>query len=162
MPLLQLHCGVNTTLAASKPCGSTALMAPGTWNLLPALSHFVFICYWNVNRKANKQNPSELQAWLGDSSSHTSREHEEAFPIFRGFISWKTRMVFLQFLGKHAHVPVPGPVILQSIWKWSASITEMQIKREWGFATRCWTEKYAVTPSKCWKATGNDKTKEKM
>lgn len=76
-------------------------------------------------------------------------------------------MVFLQFLGKHAHVPVPGLVTLQSIWKWFISITEMQIKREWGFATRCWTQKYAVIPSKCWKAMGNgisnkNKTKEKI
>lgn len=39
-------------------------------------------------------------------------------------------MVFLQFSGKHAHVPVPGPVTRQSIWKWSTLITEMQIKRK--------------------------------
>lgn len=40
-------------------------------------------------------------------------------------------------------------------------------KKERGFATKCWTEKYAVIPSKCWKAKGNgisnkNKTKEKM
>lgn len=68
-------------------------------------------------------------------------------------MSWQTRcMVCLQFLGKHAHVPVPGPVTPQSFWKWSTSITEMQIEREWGFGTECWTEKYAVIPSKGWKA----------
>lgn len=127
----------------------------------------IFICYWNVKRKANKQNPSELQAWLRDSSSHTLRGHEEAFTRFRDFINWQTTcMVFLQFSGKYAHVPVPGPVTPQSICKWSTTITEMQT-REWGFATKCWTENYAVIPSKCWKAMGNvisikNKTKEKM